>query len=1355
MKIRGAKELRRNERGNMPFALVAVALLLVSSVFCVVYANIGETKDSTENITAELSNIDDAISDAERFIENGLGDIIYQISADSGIGTMTERAKRFDVLKEGWFQSEFPYCGKGFTVEVEEENIMLDVQSTRLSSNDLLGERSVASYLRASGSVKATFTGSAGTTAKTLQITADGTSGLPFLVDCATKFELSAEGDSSLLTQLVSYQLSSLAQSRIVNGYGLRSVSGGCGTMDIITKDDVERAFRNALTVAETVCFRCNGEGRTDLTGQMGIDLAEGIVLRDGCYEIDIGAIMSQAVLAIIDLLVIKWMDFLCMDEIMNAVDSILDVAREFINTVVSFFTGNWEDNRNSARVYIKEAMGANGYSESQYRYAGGGQTTLHIDMGPAEEIGMSIPDFDIALSVPQTDIISWDGWNNYVVDYEKNRNSVTDYIRSTIQGVCTGMMSSYGTVRVPADEFDGTAFADSFSEAIDGLLAQGIERLSYDLESSVRADNVTDMLLASIYRTMQENRDAIFSAHADRGAVWEMVLQEVGYRMMNYTGTSVTSEQLDMAVRIADDSVPAEILCCSEDERDRILELYGNVLNRPGNAGSSVLKELVVAAGREAMRLDIIRDAITGKAREMVSEIKEFIRINCGDGISDIGVSDRFILYDISGKMYEEFTDISEKYTLDISITDPTRNGKNIHSVDPSEKKLASYTSFFTVRVSTVLSYTAHAMSGVDRAIGRYDSSFTGTLDIDTEFDIPCISAWSLTGARYGSSTNIFNEAWKLLLHAIEPLIEPLKKIFEQIREIYGLINSAIIEISSYATRLVEALYQALMEPLEEIASLTTGAVLNMICDSIECLSGIVEGFDIGASKQSITFAFFGLSLTVELRAATLLKTTKNIVKVTLEGEINGTSFSAFIDVKKNTQEVMVRGGGGIANGDCSVNVVLDPLLKFGSRFVKLDGTIRDVDIDVSLPYKELYDEFEMRLSDIPAVGTALSNIPLPIPGFKGAFDMGFDIKYNLPFTTGLMINEFESNPAGDDNGTEWVELYNATSKTVDLSGYMLVPESNEAKAIVITGMSIGPFEKKIVMFDKLSLNNSKSGKHSGESISLWSPEGEKIDSTPWKKDTYNDDRTWQRKTDGAGTWIFAKGTPEASNGTLIKVNAIAKEFLVDCVIKAADQAFEEMGNHLTSIDEISAFLQRTLELFIKYVIDTIASVIVSASVFISLELTDYTQSQHYGLKVGFEMFSDLVREGIYWILNQIGILKDLIREPCAQDPVGIICQNTYITTTLYSQISTPKVLAGLGTDIMDIGYKVGVNVSGVMDAFGEDGGKWKAFLGVVAEGIDPGLLPKGLRSTKDMTCDLWLIKAELSMSDHPRNGS
>ena len=1362
MKIRGARELRGSNKGNMPFALIAVALLLTTATFCVVYANIEQKEEEAESITAELNTIDDAIAGTEDLIRTSLGNIIYDISADGNGGTLTERVKRFDSMEKSWFDSSFPRYERGFSVEIVEEDLDVDIQSMRVSSNDAVSGKSVASYLRATGTVKAVFTGTAGSATKTLNITADGTSGLPFIVDCATKFELSTEGDASMLTQLVSYQLSALAQSRIVNGYGLRSATGGMGTSDVITRADVENAFKNALSVIETICFRSNSQNDSSLISKSQIDLAEKMVLRNGYYEIDIGAILSQSLLSIIDEIVFRWIDYLSLDKIADIADRIWDKAIEILNDIISFITNNHEDNRNSARIYIKDAMSSSGYSEDDYRHVISGDRYLHISgttIGytvDGEYGEYSFPDFDIQIDDLDTDIIDWSGWNNYVVDYEKSRNIITEKVRENCQSLCTSVSSGYGVIRIRADEFDDISFLDSFTSAVSTSLDGCFNKLSYDMESSLRNEKVPDALLTSIYQTMVENRSSIF----DEEQIREDVVKYVSFVIIKdalFSGHVGLEELFSKIIATVSESLEIDSLMREYRQNvDRIYGMFEDALTSPKNQCGSALKELVIEAGKRVLEQDFVREKVTQQAMSMMSEIKEQIRMNIGTNKVGLERLDRFTLSDGYGNLYEEFTDVVDSYNLYIDIVDPTKNSKNIHSVGIGEAKAASYVSVYTVKVTGDVNYTVHSKTGVDKSLGRFDSEFRDTLNVSMDFDIHCVSGWSLSGASYSASNNIFSDAWNALLKVLEPLLEPLKKLYEIMRDLFSACMETVIQVNAYATELIDRLYTIIMEPLERLTELISDAVSRNLCWLVENVSGIVEGFDIGASKQKITFGFFGLHLTVELRAATLLKTTKNIVKLTVEGEVGGTKFSAFIDMKKNAKDgLMIRGGGGVENGDCALDLVIDPEMKFGSKLVTLTGTIRDVDIDACLPYKEMYDEFEMALTDIPGVAEAVSNIVLPIPGYKCGFDMGIDIKYNLPLATGLMINEFESNPAGSDDGKEWVELYNATASTINLSGYVLVPESNESKAFVITGTSIGAFEKKVVMFEKQSLNNSKSGKHSGESVSLYSPEGKKVDSTPWKKDTYNDDRTWQRKADGSTSWVFIKGTPGSSNGTILKTNAIVKEFLIDCFLKAADSAFEDMGNHLKSVDDITEFLHRTLELFVKNVIDTIAEMIVSASVYIKMELMDYAQTQHYGLKVAFEMNSDLVREGIYWILKQLNILQDVVREPCCNDPVQIICENTYLTTTVYTGISTPKFLATLESEEIEVGYKAGVNITGISNMiWGEEEGKWKAVLGVVAEDLDASKLPKGLRSDKDKKCDLWLIKVELCKSDRPKTG-
>ena len=145
MAIRNAKDLRGSKGGNMPFALLAVALLLVSSTFCAIYANLGDSKERTDGIEDELNSLDASVSRTSDFIREGSGKIIYAISADKDAGTLTERTKRFDAAVEEWFSKEFPRCDDGITVTVDQQAFTLDLQSTRTSTGNPVADRSVVS----------------------------------------------------------------------------------------------------------------------------------------------------------------------------------------------------------------------------------------------------------------------------------------------------------------------------------------------------------------------------------------------------------------------------------------------------------------------------------------------------------------------------------------------------------------------------------------------------------------------------------------------------------------------------------------------------------------------------------------------------------------------------------------------------------------------------------------------------------------------------------------------------------------------------------------------------------------------------------------------------------------------------------------------------------------------------------------------------------------------------------------------------------------------------------------------------------------------------------------------------------
>ena len=134
------------------------------------------------------------------------------------------------------------------------------------------------------------------------------------------------------------------------------------------------------------------------------------------------------------------------------------------------------------------------------------------------------------------------------------------------------------------------------------------------------------------------------------------------------------------------------------------------------------------------------------------------------------------------------------------------------------------------------------------------------------------------------------------------------------------------------------------------------------------------------------------------------------------------------------------------------------------------------------------------------------------------------------------VVINEVDINPPGDDaaSPTEWVEIYNPTSSSVDIGGWKIASTTVLKQTYTVplgTTIKAGQFltySYKTVWFTD---NNEK--------VELRDKNGFVIDATPLISDIQNDFSSWQRIYDGydldsADDWKFAKSTAGSSNGKI-----------------------------------------------------------------------------------------------------------------------------------------------------------------------------------------------------------------------------
>jgi hypothetical protein len=128
---------------------------------------------------------------------------------------------------------------------------------------------------------------------------------------------------------------------------------------------------------------------------------------------------------------------------------------------------------------------------------------------------------------------------------------------------------------------------------------------------------------------------------------------------------------------------------------------------------------------------------------------------------------------------------------------------------------------------------------------------------------------------------------------------------------------------------------------------------------------------------------------------------------------------------------------------------------------------------------------------------------------------------------TTGdtIMINEIELNPTGNDEGKEWIELYNPAEVDINIGNFEIRTLSKSATIKLPSDAIVGASEIYMVELDQQMLSNT------AESIILADATGNINDRTPFLVDRSDDERTWQRIPDGNNEWQFVENTRDKLN--------------------------------------------------------------------------------------------------------------------------------------------------------------------------------------------------------------------------------
>ena len=125
---------------------------------------------------------------------------------------------------------------------------------------------------------------------------------------------------------------------------------------------------------------------------------------------------------------------------------------------------------------------------------------------------------------------------------------------------------------------------------------------------------------------------------------------------------------------------------------------------------------------------------------------------------------------------------------------------------------------------------------------------------------------------------------------------------------------------------------------------------------------------------------------------------------------------------------------------------------------------------------------------------------------------------------STGVVINEVELNPKGQDAGNEWIELYNPTSSDAPIGDFKIMATFRSSPVVIPAGTVLGAGQLYVLSVPIPSLENANM-------LTLADRSGQVVDRAPSLVDRSDDSRTWQRFPDGGTHWKFVASTKGAPN--------------------------------------------------------------------------------------------------------------------------------------------------------------------------------------------------------------------------------
>ena len=1411
--FRGFDDLCKSKKAQMPFSIVAVLILVLSSASIVLICGMNLRNESASTSTDAIVSMREVASKcAVEFEQTSYG---LAIDAVRKVGALNESLLRleFNTLLQERIANDYPRYASGFKVYVNESEVSLSF--LRMALSDLYpgltgtdGEgmvrwnmSSVPAYLSISGTFTVVVNGSRGFLVKQFEIDRELYIPLPLISNRLQAFSDALSGGRSEFENIVRYELSALAQDRVLRGFGLGSRDGEQGTDEILTEQDVVNAINLALLLEQGSHIRCFDEDFTrslierlsgmgfshvtsvvaDLRKGGALDPADLFLRLYGSGSYDLRTLLAESLYSFADVLVLRWLDYLHVMEVLKFIEQTGDTLEIGLTEILGQML-NVDSLQDSIFNWVRSRLEQSGYPESSYRYVNYGYPNAIVEVPSHRMVFFNNLDESYPVvfggvyevDFPSVDVFESDAWKAFYVQYRVQTFELADVLDSFVKSVSIGIASDSNLpeVQLSLDPRDRTDYVEELEKEVESAILNKEDWMAPACEYAERSVRLVDGMGESLARFIDSYWQEIFK----RNDSIEQVFKALAERLVRESSSQLpgfTDEEIDEAIYRVYWEIKLSRIWGLEEEVEGAfdsgvtgrIDMFGKVFG--SLESQSFLQDLLADIVQGAVGdLPGLEEVLSGFVLRLVSDIGDCLQFRADQITVRIPSSEGLELLSEGGLEVRESLKLRcspRSFTApDASVRD-SHNGNlsveikrpweystgseyypNRHITDVGDVTMTPYSSQWevcfegTLDASLVSNETCWTLLGKDDGF-EVDSS----IPFSTAFTVVVNSCWPLEGVKYRPSATLLGDVVKFLENIWSKIVEGVGFISHGVSKVFSFLQSmfsSLLAFSAQAVAFVSNVLQAMVEGVRDFFSNTVSDLIGWVAESVATAFGSI----------SFNITIFGLRFSIETNAFDLsLKSAKDMLRITFSIAAFGATISASTRfVKLGPGDYDLLANATLETERWKVGITIDPLMKLFSHFVEIKGVFGGHVLELCSPEVVQYDQFGVSLSEVPGVGDFLSNIPIPVPGGTASIDAGLEVKYNNPFADNLMINEYEQNPPGTDYDREWIEIFNPTDRSFSMVGWTIETVHGIQRIESLGESHIEPHSHKTYVLRGQALDNGGESKFPlSECAILRDSNGDRVDCTPWTTDYYNDGRTWQRIHDGSDRWVFKDETSGIANSrkTVRHSDVVdLRGVLLDCAVEALAEA-SAVNASLTLLGKAA---KRTIDRILDRCLDLLSDSILEIRFYVEVSIHDITSSAGAGFTLSLVATGDFIEKTLRWIgeavVDAIRGLTNPYSSTSHARSVSDIAEDVFVRVSAFGRVGLPKMVSRMAEGFeFRMDAVIEANIAFIGSVFGADLGKGQVDFGVCISGIPGSMLPLVFGIDPNKLATLWIFKA------------